>query len=46
MAGDVELFKEMRSVKSGKGQMDELAETVESVTGEQEVADTKIFNNS
>ena len=40
MAGDLELFKEMRRVKSGKGQMEEMAETVDGVTGEQGIADT------
>ena len=47
MAGDIELFKEMRRVKTRKGQMDELAETVDGVSGEQGVADTfaKIFDN-
>ena len=40
MAGDIQLFKEMRRVKSGKGQMEEMAETVDGVTGEQGVADT------
>jgi hypothetical protein len=38
MAGDIELMQEMKSIKSGKGKMDELAETVDGVTGEQEVA--------
>ena len=52
MDGDIELFKEMQRVKSGKGQMDELAETVDNVTGEQGVADTfakifdKLYNSS
>ena len=47
MAGDIELFKEMHRAKTGTGQMDELAETVDGVSGEQGVADTfaKIFNN-
>ena len=47
MAGDIELFKEMRRAKTGKGQMDELAKTVDGVSGEQGVADTfaKILNN-
>ena len=40
MAGDVNLFKEMRKIKSGVGQMDEMAETVDSNTGEKEIADT------
>ena len=40
MAGHLQLFKEMRKVKSGKGQMEEMAETVDNMTGEQEVADT------
>ena len=46
MAGDLELFKEMRRVKSGKGQMEEMAETVDGVTGQQGVADTfaKLFD--
>ena len=47
MAGDIKLVKEMRRAKSGKGQMDELAKTVDGVSGEQGVADTfaNIFNN-
>ena len=40
MAGDIELFQEMRRVKSGKGQMEEMAETVDGVTGAQQVANT------
>ena len=39
MAGDLELMKELRRVKSGKGQMDELAESVDGVSGEHEIAD-------
>jgi hypothetical protein len=37
MAGDIELMKELRRIKSGKGQMDELAETVDGATGEDNV---------
>ena len=37
-AGDVALMKEMRRVQSGKPAMDELADTVDGVTGQQEVA--------
>ena len=40
MAGDLHLFKEMRRVRTGKGQMEEMAETVDGVSGEQGVADT------
>ena len=40
MAGDLQLFKEMRRVKSGKGEMEEMAETVDGVPGEQGIADT------
>ena len=40
MTGDLELLKEMRHVKSGKGQMEEMAETVDGVTGEQNIAGT------
>ena len=39
MEGDLQLFKEMRRVRSGKGQMEEMSETVDGVTGEQGVAD-------
>jgi hypothetical protein len=47
MAGDIELFKEMRRAKSVKNQMEEMAETVDGVSREQGVADTfaKIFCN-
>ena len=38
MAGDMELMKELRRLKSGKGQIDELTETVDGVSGEREVA--------
>ena len=46
MAGDVNLFKEMKKIKSGGGQMEEMAETVDGSTGEEEIADTfaTIFN--
>jgi hypothetical protein len=37
-AGDLALMKEMRRVKSGQPMTDELAETVDGVTGQQEVA--------
>ena len=39
MAGDIELMKEMRRVKSGKGKIDEITDTVDGVTGDNEVAD-------
>ena len=47
MAGDMELMKELRRLKSGKGDMDELAETVDGVTGDREVAEqfTKVYRN-
>ena len=38
MEGDIELMKAMRQVKSGKGEMDELTETVDGVTGEDNVS--------
>ena len=40
MSGDIELMKELRRVKTGKGEADELAETVDGVTGEREIANT------
>ena len=40
MEGDIKLFVEMRRIKTGKGQMEEMAETVDGVTGQQEIADT------
>jgi hypothetical protein len=40
MDGDIRLMEEMRRVKSGKCKMDELAEKVDGVSGEQGVADT------
>jgi hypothetical protein len=39
MAGDIELMKELRRVRSGKGEVEELAETVDGVTGDRQVAD-------
>ena len=39
MDEDMELMKELRRIKSGKGEIDELPETVDGVTGEREVAD-------
>ena len=47
MNGDIELMKEMRRVKSGKGEMEELAETVDGSTGEDNVADQfkKVFES-
>ena len=39
MAGDLELMKELRRLKSGKSEMDELPETVDGVSGERKVAD-------
>ena len=46
MSGDLDLFKEMKRVKSGGGQMEEMADTVDGSTGEEEIAGTfaKIFN--
>ena len=38
MAGDLELMREMRRVKTGKAKLDEKAEMVDEVTGETEVA--------
>ena len=40
MEGDIKLFKEMRKIKTGKGQMEEMAETVDGSTGEQQIAET------
>ena len=40
MDGDIDLMKAMRQVKSGKGEMDDLAETVDGVSGENNVANT------
>jgi hypothetical protein len=47
MAGDMELMKELRRLKSGKGQIDELPENVDGVTGEHEVAEkfTQVYHN-
>ena len=47
MAGDMELMKELRRLKSGKGDMDELQETVYGVTGDREVAEqfAKVYHN-
>ena len=36
MSGDIELMKELRRVKTGKGELDELANTVDGVTGERD----------
>ena len=38
MVGDIELMKEMKRLRTGKGPMEELADTVDGVTGENEVA--------
>ena len=38
MMGDLELMKEMRRVKSGKGEVNELASTVDGVSGDSNVA--------
>ena len=38
MAGDMELMKKLRHLKSGQGDMEEHPETVDWVTGEREVA--------
>ena len=38
MEGDVQLMQEMRRVKTGQGKLDELPETVDGVTGEDQVA--------
>ena len=47
MAGDLELMKELRRLKSGKSELDELPETVDGVSGEREVADQfkKVYQN-
>ena len=37
LSGDVCLLKEMKRVTTGKGQMDELTEELDGVTGEQEI---------
>ena len=39
MAGDMELWKELRRLKTGKGELDELPDTVDGVTGERHVVD-------
>ena len=39
MSGDIELMKEMKRLKKGNGPMEELAETVDGITMEHEVAD-------
>ncbi len=46
MAGDIELMKEMKRLKTGKGEMDDLAETVDGETGEREIADkfAEVYN--
>ena len=38
LSGDIELMKEMRRLKKGNGPMEELTDTVDGVTGDQEVA--------
>ena len=47
MAGDMELMKELRRLKSGKGEMDELSENMDGVSGEQNVAEqfAKVYHN-
>ena len=40
MEGNIKLSKEMKRIKTGKGQKEEMAETVDGVTGQQEIADT------
>ena len=47
MAGDIELMKELRRLKSGKGEMDDLAETMDGVSGERDVAEqfAKVYHN-
>ena len=47
MAGDIELMKEMRKIKSGKNSVNELPETVDGVSGERQVADqfAEIYEN-
>ena len=37
-AGDMALMKEMRRVQSGNGMLDELPDTVDGVTGQEDVA--------
>ena len=39
MSGDMELMKELRRLKTGKGEVDELPDTVDGVTGDRQVAD-------
>ena len=39
MAGDMELWKELRRLKTGKGEVEELPDTVDGVTGERYVAE-------
>ena len=39
MAGDMELMKQLRRLKTGKGELDEQLDTVDGVTGEQHVAE-------
>ena len=43
MEGDVNLFKEMHRVRTGGGEIEELAETGDCSTGEDEIANT--FSN-
>ena len=47
MTGDMELMKELRRLKTGKGELDELPDTVDGVTGERHVAEqfTKVYSN-
>ena len=40
MEGDIKLLREMRRFKTGKGQMKEMAETVDGITGEPGIADS------
>ena len=40
MAGDATLFKEMRKIKTGEGQMEEIADIVDGATGKQGIADS------
>ena len=45
--GDMELLKELRRLKTGKGKMDELTETMDGVSGERNVAEqfAKVYHN-
>ena len=46
LSGDIELMKELRKVKTGKGEMDDLPESVDGATGEREIANkfSEVYN--